>query len=64
MNLNEITIEALELTVAYFQAHYNINESNAAEATEKITKYFVANSEKLVRTVIEAKIAAIQAQTA
>ena len=64
MNLNEITIEALELTVAYFQAHYNINESNAAEATEKITKYFVANSEKLVRTVIEAKIAAIESQAA
>jgi hypothetical protein len=64
MNLNEITIEALELTVQYFQEHYDINETNALEASEKITKYFVANAEKLVRAVIEGKLSAIESQKA
>lgn len=64
MNLNEITIEALELTVQYFQTHYDINETNALEASEKITKYFVANAENIVRAVIEGKLSAIESQKA
>ena len=57
MNINEIATETLELTVAYFQAHYDINETNAEEAALKIAKYFVANAGQLVRAVAEAKAA-------
>lgn len=57
MNINEIATEALELTVAYFQAHYEINDSNAEEAAQKIAKYFVANAAQLARAVAEAKVA-------
>lgn len=57
MNINEIATEALELTVAYFQAHYEINDSNAEEASQKIAKYFVANAAQLVRAVAEGKAA-------
>lgn len=58
MNINEIATEALELTVAYFQNHYEINETNAEEASEKIARFFVANADKLVRAVATAKAGA------
>jgi hypothetical protein len=58
MNINEIATEALELTVAYFHAHYDINDSNAEEASQKIAKYFVANAAQLVRAVATAKAGA------
>jgi hypothetical protein len=57
MNISDIAHETLAHTVAYFQAHYDINETNAEEAAEKIARFFVANTDKLVRTVIEAKMA-------
>jgi hypothetical protein len=59
MNITELATEALELTVAYFHAHYDINQTNAEEASQKIAKYFVANADQIVRAVIAGKKAAL-----
>ena len=47
MNTTEIATRALELTVDYFVAHYDINENNMDRAAEVIAKHFIDNADKL-----------------